>query len=362
MASPGLCRGTGAATLGRVSTDSLRWGILSTGTIAHTFARGVAASANGRLVAVGSRTRAAAGKFAAEFGGLRAYGDGAALLADPEVEAVYIATPHPQHAEWAIAAAQAGKHILCEKPLALNRRDAERVVAAARAAGVTLMEAFMYRCHPQTAKVAEIVRSGALGELAVLQGAFSFFLPFQAEHRLFARALGGGGILDVGCYPVSFCRLLAGAAGGRSFADPVEVKGTGTLHPQTGTDVWAAATLRFASGLVAQVSCGVSVEQESTLRIHGTDGRLVVESPWFATVEPGETRLWLHRRGHRAPEEIVVRSDRNLYTYEAEAFAAAVRAGQREVPALPWADTLGNLGVLDVWRTECGVVYPGETR
>ena len=357
-----MCRPAGPVTMWSVSTDPLRWGILGTGAIAHTFARGVAAAANGRLVAVGSRTLGSAEKFAAEFGGLRAHGDYAALLADPEVEAVYIATPHPQHAGWAIAAARAGKHILCEKPLALNRGDAERMIAAARAGGVTLMEAFMYRCHPQTVKILEIVRSGVLGKLAVLQGAFSFFMPFQAEHRLFANDLGGGGILDVGGYPVSFSRLLAGAALGRPFAEPDQIKGAGAVHPQTGTDLWAAATLRFAGGLVAQVSCGVGVEQESVLRIYGADGWLLVPSPWFATVGPGETQLWLHRRGCGAPEEIVVRADRGLYTYEAEAFAAAVRAGQREVPAMPWADTLGNLTVLDAWRAECGVAHRGGAR
>ena len=130
----------------------------------------------------------------------------------------------------------------------------------------------------------------------------------------------------------------------------------------TGAEIALPRAHPELGGLVAQVSCGVGVEQESVLRIYGADGWLLVPSPWFATVGPGETQLWLHRRGCGAPEEIVVRADRGLYTYEAEAFAAAVRAGQREVPAMPWADTLGNLTVLDAWRAECGVAHRGGAR
>jgi len=187
-----------------MSTLPLRWGILGTGTIAHTFAQALQETATGRLVAVGSRGREAAERFAAELGAVRPHGGYAGLLADAEVEAVYIATPHPAHAEWAIAAARAGKHVLCEKPLTLNRADSERVVAAARAAGVTLMEAYMYRCHPQTERLAALVRDGAVGRLGLIEASFGFHCDFIPGHRLFANALGGGGILDVGqCCPVN---------------------------------------------------------------------------------------------------------------------------------------------------------------
>ena len=208
----------------RAAMDKLRWGILSTGHIAGVFARGVAASQTGELVAVASREPAAAGRFAREFGAARAHGSYESLLADPGVQAVYVATPHPLHAEWAMRAAHAGKHILCEKPLTVNRASAERVVAEARAAGVLLMEAFMYRCHPQTARVVELVRAGGIGRVGLVQATFSFNRGFEAGHRLWSRRLGGGGILDVGCYPVSFARLVAGAVDGAPFADPVQCR------------------------------------------------------------------------------------------------------------------------------------------
>jgi predicted dehydrogenase len=343
-----------------MSHTPLRWGILGTGMIAHQFAQALHETATGRLVAVGSRGRETAERFAAEFGGARAFGGYAELLADGEVDAVYVATPHPAHAEWAIAAARAGKHVLCEKPLTLNRRDSERVIAAAREAGVTLLEAFMYRCHPQTAKLAELVREGAIGRLGLVQAAFGFHCDFQPGHRLFANALGGGGILDVGGYPVSMARLLAGATHGRAFADPVAVTGAARLHPEEGTDLHAVATLQFEGGLVAQVACGVSLELENIVRVYGSEGWIHVAEPWFAASQGGMTRLVLHRRG-RAAEEISVPAERGLYVYEAEAFAAAVRAGLREVPAMTWADTLGNMAALDAWRAAAGVVYRGES-
>jgi len=339
-----------------MSHAPLCWGILGTGTIAHTFAAALGKTDAARLVAVGSRGGASAARFAGECGGVRAHGGYAGLIADPEVEAVYIATPHPAHAEWAIAAMRAGKHVLCEKPLTLSRGDSERAVAAARSAGVTLMEAYMYRCHPQTAKLVELVRDGAIGRLGLVEASFGFHCDFIPGHRLFANALGGGGILDVGGYPVSMARLLAGAAAGRVFADPVAVAGAARLHEEEGIDLHAAATLRFESGVAAQVACGVSLELENVVRVFGADGWILVPEPWFAAGPAGRTRMVLQRRG-RAPEEIAVPADRGLYVYEAEAFAAAVRAGQPEVPAMSWADTLGNMAALDAWRTAAGVVH-----
>jgi predicted dehydrogenase/aryl-alcohol dehydrogenase-like predicted oxidoreductase len=339
--------------------EPLRWGILSTGRIAHTFAHGVAGSRASRLVAVGSRSPESAAKFAAEFPGVRAHARYEALLADPEVEAVYIATPHPQHALWAIRAAEAGKHILCEKPLTLNQAEAMAVAEAARVHGVLLMEAFMYRCHPQTARIAELVRSGALGRVESIQATFSFNANFNPASRIWSNELGGGGILDVGCYPVSFARLIAGAAEGRPFADPVEVKGVARLHPETGVDVHACAVLRFASGVTAQVATGVGLNQDNSARIYGTDGWIHVSSPWIPAKDGGTVAFTLHRRGAPA-EEIAVPTDCGLYSLEADAVAAAVRAGAKETTAMPIADTLGNLAALDAWRASAGLVYHAE--
>lgn len=339
-------------------STKLGWGILATGRIAGIFAQGVARSQHSRLVAVGSRSEAGAARFAQEFGVPRAHGSYEALLADPEVQAVYIATPHPQHVEWAVRAAEAGKHILCEKPLGLNHAEGMVMAEAVRRHGVLLMEAFMYRCHPQTAKIVELVRSGVLGEIRLIQAAFGFNAGFNPASRLWANAAAGGGILDVGCYPVSMARLVAGAAAGRPFADPVAVTGAGQLHPETGVDVVAAATLKFAGGLVAQVATSVGVHQDNSLRIYGTAGTLHAPSPWIPPSEGAAAKLTL-TVGDKT-EEISVVTPGALYGIEADAVAAALAAGAREVPAMPVADTLGNLATLDQWRAAVGLTYEQE--
>jgi predicted dehydrogenase/diketogulonate reductase-like aldo/keto reductase len=339
-------------------TTRLGWGILATGRIAGIFAQGVARSQHSRLVAVGSRTAANAERFAKEFGVPRAHGSYETLLADSDVTAVYIAAPHPQHAEWAVKAAEAGKHILCEKPMGLNHAEAMVIAEAARAHGVLLMEAFMYRCHPQTVKIVELVRSGMLGEIRLVQATFGFNAGFDAASRLWANASGGGGILDVGCYPVSMARLIAGAMSGQAFLNPVAVSGAGQLHAETGVDVVAAATLKFANGLVAQVATSIGASQDNSLWIYGSAGMLHVPSPWIPPSEGAETKLILH--ANSKVEEITIVTPDALYGLEADAVVAALAAGQRETAAMPVADTLGNLATLDQWRAAVGLVYEQE--
>jgi predicted dehydrogenase len=350
----------------RMSDQLLRWGILATGRIAEKFARGVAASKSGCLVAVGSRNAGSARAFAQRHGiDLRhAHANYEALLADREVDAVYVATPHPMHLEWTIKAARARKHILCEKPIGMNRAEAGQMIAAARENGVFLMEAFMYRCHSQTAKIAELIRGGTLGEICMAQVAFGYNTSFDSESRAWKNELGGGGILDVGCYPVSFSRFVAGvaeAAVGREekrFLDPMEMTGAGMTHPETGVDMWTAATLKFESGMVAQVSCSVGVQQENTARIYGTKGWLHVVEPWSPSRNDGKiARMRLHRQGASAPEEIVVPYQASEYTLEADTVARCVREGKCEAAQMSWADTLGNAATLDRWLEIAGVLY-----
>lgn len=338
--------------------SKLKWGIVSTGRIAKAFAKGLAGSATGQLVAVGSRAQASADAFGAEFGIARCHGSYEALLADPEVQAVYIATPHPQHAEWAIKAAEAGKHILCEKPLAMNHSEAMAVAEAAVRHNVFLMEAFMYRCTPQTAKLVELIRGGAIGEVRVIQATFSFHADYSPESRVFRNALGGGGIMDVGCYCTSMARLIAGAALGRDFAEPLDVFGAGRLHPETGVDTYAVATLRFPGDIVAQLATGVELSQENVVRVFGSEGWILVPSPWFGARDGETATIQLHRRGAQAPEEIAIPFDRGIYSLEADTVAAHL-AG-REAPAMRRDDTLGNMKTLDRWRAAVGVVYEAE--
>ncbi len=341
--------------MNNISTS--RWGILGAGKIARTFARGLGESKTGTLVAIGSRTQDSADKFGAEFGLEKCFASYEALLADPEIDAVYIATPHPLHAQWAIAAAEAKKHVLCEKPLTLNHGEAMAVVEAARENGVILMEAFMYRCHPQTAKIVELVQNGSIGEVKLIQASFGFQAGFNAESRLFSPNLGGGGILDVGCYCTSIVRLIAGAAGGKAFAEPLQIVGAGHLG-QSGVDEVAAATLKFPGDILAQISTSVALNQENVVRVFGTKGHLVVPSPWFCAPGEGKPNLVLNRDGKN--EEIFTPAERNLYAYEADALFEATRSGAVQSPAVSGEDALGNMAALDAWRAQIKLIYPAE--
>jgi len=279
------------------------------------------------------------------------------LLADAAVDAVYVATPHPMHCEAVVAALAAGKHVLCEKPLGMSLAEVASMHQAARTHQRTLMEAWMYRCHPQTERVAAMVRKGAVGELRHLQGTFSFNAPFAPAGRLWNRQLGGGGILDVGGYPLSYVRLLVGAAQGRPFADPTELKAVGVLHPESGSDAQASALLRFAGDITAEVSCGTWVMQQNRVRIYGSEGWIEVPSPFVISPDGSPTSIGWQRAGEAEPEIITITADRSLYAYEADAFALAVRAGSLEVPQCPWADTRGNMAAQFEWCRQVGVDY-----
>lgn len=341
--------------------DRLRWGIIGAGHIARAFARGLAESDTGVLDAVASRSGEGAERFAAEFPARRHVGY-QALIDDPRVQAVYIATPHPMHVEWALRAMAAGKHVLVEKPMGMNAAEVQVMIQAARRHGVLLMEAFMYRCHPQTARIVELVRRGVLGEISLIQASFCYDAgPDHRDprNRAYAQELGGGAILDVGCYPMSFARLVAGAAAGRPFADPLAVKGCGRLGP-AGGDLWAAATMELPGGITVEIDTAVGLSKPGAVAaaIYGSRGHLVVENPWI----PGrhEKRCAMTLRIDGSEEAIVFDSPRYLYAYEADAVGRAVLAGAQEVPEMTWADSLGNMRALDRWRQEIGLTYEQE--
>ena len=344
-----------------MSTPNVRWGILGLGRIAGRFAEDLPSSRTGRLVAVGSRDLAHAKSFADQHGADRSYGSYDELLADDGVDAVYIATPHPMHAQWAIRAAEAGKHVLCEKPLTVNHAEAMAVIEAARRHDVFAMEAYPYRCLPQTERLAELLRSGAIGTVHQLHASFAFASDGDPVNRLFRQDLAGGGILDVGCYAVSMARLLAGAARGEAFADPVDVDGVGHLGPDNRIDEWAVATLRFApSGsappITAHVATGVRRSAENAVRVFGSEGYLVVPSPWGSGRSGNPTRIEVHRVG--AEPEILEFGAEHSYALEADTLAAHLE--DRQAPAMSWADTLGNMATLDRWRAAIGLQYDAE--
>ena len=344
-----------------MSTDTpIRWGIIGPGRIAQTFADGIAHSRSGKLVAIASRNPDKPG-LGDNFPGARIVSGYEALLADKDIDAVYIATPHTGHAEWAIKAIRAGKHVLVEKPIALSAYDAEAIYYEAKKAGVFAGEAFMYRVHPQTAKLIELVKSGAIGELRIIRSSFGFNMgTVKPEHRLFANETAGGGILDVGGYPVSMARLIAGAADGKPFLDPDKVSGVAHLG-QTGVDEWASAVLKFPNSIIAEVSCSIMANQDNTLRIIGSEGRIEVADFWFASGHKGGVgKIELIKGGET--QTIEVKEERWLYSFEVDAAGDAIRAGHKEFayPGIGWADSIGNLRVLDQWRASIGLEYEVE--
>lgn len=344
------------------TASKIRWGIIGPGGIAKALAGGVADGVTGELVAVGSRNPNKP-NLPEDFPGVRIHDGYQALIDDPEVDAIYVATPHPGHAEWAIKAAEGGKHVLCEKPMGLTAHEADAMFHAARKAGTFMGEAFMYRLHPQTIKLVELVKSGVIGDVRMIKSSFGFAGNFGPDHRLLANDLAGGGIMDVGCYPTSMVRLIAGAAAGKPFLDPIKVAGAAVLGERTGVDEWASAVLTFENDIIAEISCSVQVAQENVLRIVGTGGRIEVKDFWFAgrgNDGVGEINI-IKSDGSTETVEVVEKS--HLYKFEADAVAEAIHAGQQEfgAPGMSWDDTLGNLRVLDKWRADIGLTFDIET-
>jgi predicted dehydrogenase len=337
--------------------SKLRWGIISTGAIAHKFARGVLRSETGELAAVASRTESKALEFAGLYQIPHAHGSYEALLADPDVDVVYIATPHPQHREWTIRAAQAKKHILCEKPMGLHHDEAVEMLQAVWENSVFFMEAYMYRCHPQIARMLELLRSGAIGDVRAITARFGFCAAYDLEGRLFNRTLGGGGILDVGGYCTSMARLIAGASQG-AVAEPERVFAAGRIGPESGVDEYAAALLHFPGDIVATLSCGLRLHQDNKVRIEGAEGSLILPNPWIANVDGGEAQILVQKNGE-APEMITLPSS-PLYALEADLVARHIARGDCEAawPAMTWADTLGNMRAQDQWRRAMDATGP----
>ncbi len=328
------------------SDAQLCWGILGTGRIAQRFADAMADSVSGSLRAIGSRTAEGARRFAETTGHweIHRYGSYEELIAAADIDAVYIATPHPFHAVWAVRAAAAGKHVLCEKPAAMNAAQLEPVIREFRSRGLLFAEAFMYRCHPQTLRLVELLREGRIGRPQRMEGDFSFISPRDTAGRLWNAELGGGAILDVGCYPVSMCRLVAGIAEGKDFAEPTGFHGLGRRDLDTGVDVSASLLLHFPGELHAALHCAINARGRNELMIAGSEGRITLTSPWFCN---GETHIETPD-GKR--ETLPVIDERDLYSYEIDAFADSVSCGAPEMPAMTPADSLGNARVLDRWR------------
>jgi len=278
--------------LGRLCGDSVFKSVL-----AHNFASGLAECRSGELLAIASRSAERRASFGEQFGVAlqKRHADYDAICADGDVDAIYIATPHPFHAELSIKALRAGKHVLCEKPAGLIAGEVKAILEVAEQEGRFFMEAYMYRCHPQIARMLEIIRSGEIGDVRHISARFGFNAGFDAGSRLYDKALAGGGILDVGGYVSSFARLVAGS-------EPISVSGAGEMSPSD-VDQTAFAVLKFETGITAELAVAISMDMDSTVTVIGSRGRLHLPNPWVpgrdggpsdATIEvtlDGETRL-----------------------------------------------------------------------
>jgi predicted dehydrogenase len=317
-------------------TPPLRWGILGTGMIAGRFAADLPSSRSGRLAAVASRSADSAAAFSKKHGGEPVTGY-EALLARDDVDAVYISLPNALHREWTLAALDAGKHVLCEKPMALSETEAREMFDRAEATGRVLIEAFMYRAHPQTRLIHETIASGAIGEIRLIRTNFTFNRAASPQDARFQAGPGGGSLMDVGCYCVDFTRTLLGA-------EPDRVECVAHRH-EFGVDDYAAGLLGFPTGALATFTCGMTVLSDQTAHLAGSEGRLEV------------TRFWQGKEGFSlvSPKGKVkkfsVKEKRPIYAIEADAFADVVAGAPNwNLPQ----NTLANLRLLEQLRSRAG--------
>jgi predicted dehydrogenase len=317
----------------------LRWGVVSTAHIGTgKVIPGIERSRLGDVVAIASRDAVQARAVADRLGIGRAHGSYEALLADDDVDAVYVPLPNHLHAEWAIAALRAGKHVLCEKPVGLTVAEAERMAAEAEAADRLLMEAFMYRHHPSWLAARDLVADGAIGEVRAVDSWFSYHLDDPSNIRSI-RSMGGGALYDIGCYNVNLSRLLFGS-------EPVSVSAAMTVDPELDVDILTSGTMVFEGG-VASFTCATRVEPDQRVHIYGERGRISIDIP-FNIPPTLPTRIRL-TTGNRAPEDwqtrVIELAPADPYACEADAFAEAVLEG-RPAP-VPMTDAIENMRTLE---------------
>lgn len=325
--------------------DSIRWGILGTGRIGHEFAAGLRDTPDAEILAVGSRSEDSARAFADRFDVPRHYQGYQELAADPDVDVIYVATPHPFHEENVTLCLEAGKHVLCEKPMTINAAQTESLITLAEDRGLFLMEGMWTRFYPLMERVRELLSSGTIGEARLLDVDFGFRAPFDPSHRLFDPELGGGALLDVGVYCVSLSSMIFGA--------PVRISGLAHLG-ETGVDEQSAAILEHAGGRISTISVAIRTATPQEAVISGTEGRIKVHSEWWRP-----HALTLSRSGEE-DEVIAAPYTGNGFPHEAAEVMDCIRSGTNESDVMPLRETLQIARTMNELRRQWGLVYPGE--
>lgn len=326
-------------------SDSIRWGILGTGAIAHAFAGALRDSADSTVVAVGSRSLASADAFADRFDIARRYGSYADLASAPDIDVIYIATPASLHAQNTTLALEHGKAVLCEKPFALNARQAEEMVALARKKNLFLMEGMWTRFHPSLAEVKRIIASGQIGTVQHVSASLGFSLSRDPAHRLNDVALGGGALLDLGVYPLSIASALLG---------PIDdIEGSSVLG-ESGCDVATCFTMRHANGLLSTAICSTRSWLPCALTVSGALGQIQIDPPFHVS------RSLTVREGMSQPQTISTPYEGNGFTHEAMEVNRCLKAGLTESPFMPLGETVHLMRLLDKVRGQTGILYPDD--
>lgn len=307
----------------------LNWGLLSTARINRALIPPLRSSKRNQLLAVASRTQETADTYAREWKIPRTHGSYEALLADPEIDVIYNPLPNHLHAEWTIKAVEAGKHVLCEKPLALTVEEVDAVQSAARKHGRVVAEAFMYRHHPQTLAVQEMLKKGSLGTIKLIRGSFTYVLSREGDVRL-DPSMGGGSIWDVGCYPISYARMIAGS-------NPLEVFGWQVTGP-TGIDLTFVGQMQFPNDVYAQFDCSFIIPFHTFMEIVGSEGTLNIPRPFKPYMDE---KIYLTRGDKTETIEV---NGQELYIGEVENMADAILLGQE--PRVSLDDSRANVAVI----------------
>lgn len=327
-------------------TERLRWGILATGNISRIFVTDL--NLNGFTVqAVGSRSQASADAFAAEFDIPNAHVSYEALVADPEVDVIYIATPHPMHADNAVLALEAGKHVLIEKPFTVNRAQAERVAAAAEANDRLVLEAMWSRYLPHMARIREIIAAGTLGAVKTVTATHTQDLSDDPTHRINAIELGGGALLDLGIYPISFTHDL--------FGTPTRIQASATFKA-TGVDAQVATTFTYGDDRIATTLSASDTAGLNTAVILGTDARIEIDTVWY---NPTSFRVVAANGTVLESYEPTAINGRGMQ-FQAAALERFVAEGNHAGDVLTIDETIAIMGTLDEVRAQIGLHYPGE--
>lgn len=340
-----------------------RWGIIGPGAIAHNFADGLKQAPAGKLVAIASRNKDRRVSFGDgyDIAPEKRHEEYEHIFNDTDVDAVYVSTPHPFHAEISIKAMRAGKNVLCEKPAGINAAQVIAMTEVAAQERVFFMEALMYRCHPQIARMIDIIRSGEIGNIRHVRANLGFSADVDPGSRLFDRELAGGAILDVGGYPISMARLIAGAATGKPFENPDSVKAVGKIGI-TGVDEESYALLHFPGGMTAQCAVAISQDMDSGAWISGSSGQIYLSNPWTPgrNAGPSDATLTITTDAGVRTEDI--KRAEHLFAFEAEVASRAITEGSVEAPApaMSWDDSIGNADALDRWREQIGYVFTSD--